>query len=81
MPPSHSVAQPAMDHLRQRMPTSPVTGLTGRGFLDTEFFHAAIEGLAAHAELARGLGHDVAVFGEHAFDGGPVEHRLVGARG
>ena len=54
--------------------------LAGRGFLDTEFFHSAIEGLPAHAELARRVGHDVAVFGEHALDGGPIEHRFIGAR-
>jgi hypothetical protein len=53
---------------------------TARGLLDTEFFHAPIEGLAADAELARGLRHDLAVLAEHAFDRGAVEHRLVGAR-
>ena len=40
-----------------------VQALAARGLLDTEFFHAAIEGLAAHAELARRLRHDVAVLG------------------
>src|SRR5678816_1537874 len=54
--------------------------LSGRGFLDTEFFHSAIEGLPAHAELACRMGHDVTVLGEHAFDGRPIEQRLIGAR-
>src|SRR6187399_701502 len=60
--------------------TNPLSTLSGRGFLDTEFFHSAIEGLAAHAELACRVGHDVAVLGEHAFDGSPVEHRFIGTR-
>ena len=47
--------------------------ITARGFLDTEFFHAAIEGLAAEAELARRLRHDVAVLGERPLDSGAVE--------
>ena len=91
MPPSQNVAQPAMDHLTLenglRMKpgnpplVSPGDWLPGRRFLDTEFFHAAIEGLTADPELAGSLRHDVAVVGEHAFDRGPIEHRLIGARG
>src|SRR6187455_1039967 len=60
--------------------TNPLSTLSGRGFLDTEFFHSAIEGLPAHAELACRMGHDVTVLGEHAIDGGPIEHRFIGAR-
>src|SRR5689334_25204242 len=76
-PPSQSVARPAMDFF---IGAAACRTLAARGFLDTEFFHAAIEGLAADAELARGLRHDLSVFGEHALDGGAVEHRLVRAR-
>jgi hypothetical protein len=57
------------------------TLLAARGFLDTEFFHAAIEGLPAHAELARRLRDDLFVLGEYTHDGRAVEDRLIGARG
>src|SRR6188474_2830305 len=60
--------------------TNPLSTLSGRGFLDTEFFHSAIEGLAAHTELACRMGDDVTVLGEHAFDGRPIEQRFIGAR-
>ena len=80
MPPSQSVAQPAMDHLRGKG-SLLVSSLGGRRLLDTEFFHAAIEGLAADTKLSRSLRHDLAVLGEHTFDGGTVEDGFVGARG
>src|SRR6188508_1854319 len=60
--------------------TNALSTLSGRGFLDTEFFHSAIEGGAAHAELACRMGHVVTVLGYHAFDGGSIEHRFIGAR-
>ena len=80
MPPSHRVAQPAMEERQRIIVNESAINPVGPGIPYYRVFHAAIEGLPAHAELARGLGHDVAVFGEHAFDGGPIEHRVIGAR-
>src|SRR5262245_13625494 len=67
MPASHNVARPAMETLlpknsrRIGREDPSLLGLATRGLLDTEFFHAPIEGLAADAELTCRLRHHVTV--------------------